>query len=103
MHLFAMLVVASGANCVIQSLATLLRSFKREPFLGQSLAASAITLTMVALTARTWGNAGVAASYGAATAVFALPIALLVFGRARRNYLGPGLNPTHFRRHVYDI
>jgi hypothetical protein len=93
MHLFAMLVVASGANCVIQSLATLLRSFKREPFLGQSLAASAITLTMVALTARTWGNAGVAASYGAATAVIALPIALLVFGRARRNYLGAASEP----------
>jgi hypothetical protein len=35
-QLFAVLVLAAGANCVIQSLATLLRSFKSEPFLVQS-------------------------------------------------------------------
>jgi len=36
--------LAAGANCVVQSLGTLLRSFKREPFLVQSMAVAALTL-----------------------------------------------------------
>lgn len=87
LHLFTLLIVASGANCVIQSLATLLRSFRREPFLGQSIFAAAITLALVTLTARVWGNTGVAASYAGATAAIALPIALIIFAQTRRNYL----------------
>ena len=86
-HLFALLVVASGANCVVQCLATLLRSFKREPFFVQSLAVASISLVLVALTAKTWGNAGAAISYLAATAGIGLPSALVIFIRARRAYL----------------
>ena len=33
LQLFAVLIVGAGANCVIQSFAMLLRSFKSEPFL----------------------------------------------------------------------
>ncbi len=86
-QLFAVLVLAAGANCVVQSMATLLRSFKSEPFLPQSLVVASLTLLLAALTAPRWGNAGAAFSYLAATAVIGLPFAGIIFVRARRVYL----------------
>jgi hypothetical protein len=86
-QLFAAQVLAAGANCVVQSLATLLRSFKREPFLIQSLVVAALTLLLTALTAPRWGNAGAALSYLAATAVVGLPFAWAIFIRARSGYM----------------
>jgi hypothetical protein len=86
-QLFAVLVLAAGASCVVQSLAVLLRSFKAEPFLAQSLVVASLTLALAALTAPRWGNAGAALSYLAATAAVGLPFALTVFVRARRGYL----------------
>jgi hypothetical protein len=86
-QLFVVLVVAASANCVVQSLATLLRSFKREPFLIQSLVTASLTLLLSAFAAPRWGNTGVALSYLAAIAGFALPSALIIFARARRCYL----------------
>jgi hypothetical protein len=86
-QLFALLVLAAGAGCVVQSLATLLRSFKREPFLWQSLAVASLTLLLAALTAGRWGNAGVTYGYLTATAGIGLPSALTIFARARRRYL----------------
>jgi hypothetical protein len=86
-ELFAMLVLAAGAKCVVQSLGTLLRSFKREPFLAQSLAVASITLALAGLTASRWGNTGVTFSYLAVTLGIALPSALTIFARARRGYL----------------
>ncbi|MGA3161876.1 MAG: hypothetical protein ABSC77_11725 [Terracidiphilus sp.] len=86
-QLFAVLVLAAGAGCVVQSLATLLRSFKQEPFLWQSLAVALLTLLLAALTARRWGNTGVTFGYLAATAGIGLPSALTIFARARTRYL----------------
>jgi hypothetical protein len=86
-QLFVMLVLAAGANCIVQSLATLLRSFKSEPFLLQSLVVASLTLIMAALTASQWGNDGAALSYLAATMVIGLPLAGATFLRARRGYL----------------
>jgi O-antigen/teichoic acid export membrane protein len=86
-QLFAVLVLAAGANCVVQSMATLLRSFKNEPFLAQSLVVAFLSLLLAALTAPRWGNAGAAFSYLAATAVIGLPFAGIIFVRARRGYL----------------
>jgi hypothetical protein len=86
-ELFALLLVAAGANCVVQSLGTLLRSFKREPFLAQSLAVASLTLLLAALTAPRWGNTGVTLSYLAVTAGISLPSALTIFSHARRGYL----------------
>ena len=88
-QLFVLLMAAAGANCVVQGLATLLRSFKREPFLVQSLAVASLTLALAALTAPRWGNAGVAISYLAATGFVGLPAALRIYARARREYLAP--------------
>ncbi len=86
-ELFALLVVAAGANCVVQSLGTLLRSFKREPFLVQSMVVASLTLTLAVLVAPRWGDAGVTLSYLTATAGFALPSAVTIFARVRRGYL----------------
>jgi hypothetical protein len=86
-HLFAVLVLAAAANCVVQSLATLLRSFQREPFLVQSLVVASLTLILAALAAPRWGNTGVTLTYLAATAGISLPSALLIFARSRRKYL----------------
>ncbi len=85
--LFAVLILGAGANCVVQSLATLLRSFKREPFLVQSLIVASLTLMLAALTAPRWGDAGAALSYFVATAVIGLPIAWTIFARRRSGYL----------------
>jgi O-antigen/teichoic acid export membrane protein len=71
----------------VQSLATLLRSFKSEPFLVQSLVVASLTLLLAALTAPQWGNAGVTFSYLVATAGIGLPFAWTIFARARRGYL----------------
>jgi len=86
-QLFALLVLAAGASCVVQSLATLLRSFKREPFLWQSLAVASLTLLLAVFTAPRWGNAGVTLGYLVASAGIGLPSALMIFARARRRYL----------------
>lgn len=75
---------------MVQSLATLLRSFKYEPLLIQSLVVASLTLALTALTAPRWGNAGAALSCFVATAVVGLPFALAVFLRARRGYLNVG-------------
>ncbi|MGA2348926.1 MAG: hypothetical protein ABSF70_00720 [Terracidiphilus sp.] len=89
-QLFAVLVLAAGANCVVQSLAMLLRCFKSEPFLAQSLAVASLTLLLAVLTVTRWGNAAAAFSYFVATAVIGLPFAFAIFARARRGYLVPG-------------
>jgi O-antigen/teichoic acid export membrane protein len=90
MPAFVLLVIAAGANCVVQSLATLLRAFKNEPFLFQSLVVAALTLSMATLSAERWGAMGAAASYLLATGGVALPSALSTYRRKRRTYLAVG-------------
>jgi hypothetical protein len=89
-QLFAALVLAAGAGCVVQCLATLLRSFKREPFLVQSMVVVSLTLLLAVFTAPRWGNAGVTFGYLAVSAGIGLPSALTIFARARRRYLSMG-------------
>jgi hypothetical protein len=85
--LLALLLLAAAANCVVQSLATLLRSFKSEPFLTQSLTVALLSVLLALATARRWGVDGVAVSYLAATAGVGLPAAWTIFARSRRAYL----------------
>jgi hypothetical protein len=89
-QLFAALVLAVGASFVVQSLGILLRSFKREPYLWQSLAVALLTLLLAAFTAPRWGNAGVTLGYLAISAGIGLPSALVIFARARSRYLSIG-------------
>jgi hypothetical protein len=85
--LFAILVLASAANFIVQSVAILLRCFKSEPFLVQSLAVAILSLTLSWLTVGRWGPFAAGCSYFFATAVIGLPFAALILVRARRNYL----------------
>lgn len=86
-ELFALLVLASGASFVVHSLGVLLRSFKQEPFLAQSIVVASLTLLLAVATAPRWGITGVTCSYLAARAGVSLPFALMIFARARRKYL----------------
>lgn len=88
-QMFVVLVLAAGANCAVQSLATVLRAFKREPFLGQSLTVASITLLLAAVTARRLGIAGAAFSYLTATGLVGLPVALRIYVKARHEYMAP--------------
>ena len=85
-ELLVVLLLAAGANCVVQSLGTLLRSFKQEPFLVQSMAVATLTLLLAVLTAPRWGNTGVSLGYLAVSAGIGLPSALTIFLRARQKY-----------------
>ena len=86
-QLFAVLVLASGSNCVVQCMAILLRSFKCEPFLMQSIVVASLTLVFSALTVTIWGNVGATFSYFFATSIIGMPYAGAIFVRARRAYL----------------
>lgn len=91
--LFLLLVLGAGANCAVQCMATVLRSFKREPFLLQSLAVATLIVALASLTASRWGDAGATFSYFAATCGLALPSALIIFRRAQRLYLAGNVLP----------
>jgi hypothetical protein len=84
---FAMLVLGAACKHVVESFAILLRCFKREPFLFQSLTVAALTLLLTTHLVPKLGNAGAALSYLAATGGAGLPIAALIFARTRRTYL----------------
>jgi hypothetical protein len=86
-QLFAVLVLAAGSNCVVQCMAILLRSFKCEPFLMQSIVVASLTLVFSALTVTIWGNVGATFSYFFATSIIGMPYAGAIFVRARREYL----------------
>jgi O-antigen/teichoic acid export membrane protein len=90
LNIFVLMVVAACANCVVQSVAIMLRAFKSEPFLVQSLLVAALTLGMATLAAGRWGAMGAAASYLIATGGVALPSAFRIYQRMRRTYLKVG-------------
>ena len=86
---------ARPANTSSRASPSLLRCFKREPFLFQSLTVAALTLLLGALLVPKLGNAGAALSYLAATGCAGLPVAALIFARTRRKYLAQ--TPTAVR------
>jgi hypothetical protein len=85
--LFVLLVLGAGANCATQNMATLLRSFKREPFMFQSVAVALFTIALAVIAAPRWGSTATVFIYLAGAAGIALPSAWLVFVRARHRYL----------------
>ena len=82
--LFAALVLGAAAGHMSQCMATLIRCFKQEPFLVQSLLVAASTLMLAAISLPRLGNAGAALSYLFATGAVGLPLSLLIFVRTRR-------------------
>lgn len=90
-QLFTLLVLTAGANCIVQSLAIVLRCFKREPLFIQFVAVATLTLLLAGLLAPRWGSTGVVVSYFAITAGVALPSAWNIFRRTRHRYLDSSL------------
>lgn len=88
--LFALLVLGAAANHLTQNLAILLRSFKQEPFLGQSLIVAALNIVLAVTAIPKLGALGAALSYLLATGGAGLPLAWIIFCRARRGYLSVG-------------
>jgi hypothetical protein len=60
---FALLLLATLGTAIVQSQAIYLRSFKREPFLGQSMAVAILTLSFCFLTVKQMGPIGVSLGY----------------------------------------
>jgi len=85
--LFVLLLLGAAANHFTQNLGILLRSFKQEPFLGQSLVVAALNIGLAAAVIPKFGAFGAALSYLVATAGAGLPIAWIVYRRAQRGYL----------------
>jgi hypothetical protein len=85
---FALLLSAAVAGFAVQSMAVYLRSFKREPYLVQSMCVAGLTLAGVLLTASRWGSNAIAIVYFAVSGAIGLPWAAVVF-RAQRK-LRPG-------------
>lgn len=57
---FGVLILATGGRFAVQSMAIYLRSFKREPFLVQSLVVAVLTLLFSLAIVRAWGSTGLA-------------------------------------------
>jgi cytochrome bd-type quinol oxidase subunit 1 len=57
---FLLLLLAAMSSFVVQSMAVYLRSFKREPYLVQSIAVAGLTMAGILFAAPRWGSAAVA-------------------------------------------
>jgi hypothetical protein len=78
-QVFVLLLLTCVSGFVVQSMAIYLRSFKREPFLVQSVVVAMSTVISALLAAKTWGVAGVALSYFVCTGLVGLIYAIVVF------------------------
>ncbi len=86
--LFALFVLGAAASHLTQNFAILLRSFKQEPFLGQSLTVAAVNILLAALLVPKLGMPGAAFGYCAAMCAVGLPYSLTIFRKACRGHLG---------------
>jgi hypothetical protein len=78
-QIFALLLLTSVSGFIVQSMAIYLRSFKREPFLVQSVVVAVSTVILALLAARVWSVTGVALSYFVCTGAIGFVYALAVF------------------------
>jgi hypothetical protein len=78
-----LLLLTAVSSFVVQSLAVYLRSFKKEPYLIQSMAVSGITLGAILLAVPRWGSEAVAILYFVASGVVGLLWAVAIFMRRR--------------------
>ncbi len=61
--IFLLLLLAAMSSFVVQSMAVYLRSFKREPYLVQSITVAGLTVAGILLAAPRWGSAAVSIIY----------------------------------------
>jgi hypothetical protein len=79
--IFALLLLTCMSFLIVQSMAIYLRSFKREPFLVQSIVVAVSTVILALLAAKIWSVVGVSLSYFACTGVIGLVYGIVVFRR----------------------
>ena len=77
--IFAILLLTSASGFVVQSMAIYLRSFKREPFLVQSMLTAVLSILLALCTVKAFGTRGVALSYFAGTGIVGMTIAASTF------------------------
>jgi hypothetical protein len=68
-QIFLLLLLTCVSGFVVQSMAIYLRSFKREPFLIQSMVIAALSIVLSLLTVRAFGTTGIALSYFLCTGI----------------------------------
>ena len=90
-QIFVLLLLTCVSLFIVQSMAIYLRSFKREPFLVQSVVIAVSTVSLAFLTVKTSGSAGVAFIFLLCTGIFGLISGTVVF---RRWFARPELNAT---------
>ena len=76
---FALLLLGTVSSVLVQSIAIYLRSFKREPFLWQSIGVAALTLLFCRLTVKRMGTMGISLSYLVCTGIIGLVSGWLIF------------------------
>jgi hypothetical protein len=80
---FALLLLTAISSFVVQSLAIYLRSFKREPYLIQSMTVASLTIIGVLLAVPRWGGVAAAVIYFLVSGILGLIWALAIFRRDR--------------------
>jgi ABC-type multidrug transport system fused ATPase/permease subunit len=76
---FLLLLLTAFCNYIIQGMAYYLRSFKREPFLHQSIIIAFLTLLFGFIFGHSFGSAGIAASYFVCSGIFGLTSSSFIF------------------------
>jgi len=77
--IFGLLILATAGRFAAQSMAIYLRSFKREPFLVQSMVVAVLTLTLSLAVVREWGSVGLSFVYLACTGIVGVVLAVQAF------------------------
>lgn len=83
-QIFVLLLLTCVSAFVVQSMAIYLRSFKREPFLVQSIVIAALSVLLSLLTVRAFGTTGIALSYFLCTGIVGMIFGATIF----RSYHG---------------
>jgi hypothetical protein len=78
-RIFALLLLTSVSAFIVQSMAIYLRSFKREPFLVQSIVIAALSTLSSLMTVRAFGATGIALSYFLCTGIVGMIFAATIF------------------------
>lgn len=82
--ILALLLIGATANLAVQAMGIYLRSYKREPFLVQSVAFSTVTLGLVLWLTPRWGSMAVASIFCSMNVAVGLPWAASIFFVHRR-------------------
>jgi hypothetical protein len=86
--IFALLLFAAAGSFVVQSTAIYLRSFKREPYLIQSMAVAMLTVAGILVAASRWGSLAIAIVYFAVSGVAGPLWAIAIFHAQRKFHTG---------------